>query len=362
MIVNLLEHKFSANAPADRAGVPPFGARGAFRDPNPTYFSKAHRIVDEARRRGLAVWLCPAYLGWQGGNEGFFAEIAAVGPSTLREYARFVGDRFKDLPNIVWLLGGDYAFPASQRWLGDEFAAGLREGGAQQLISAHGGQTSAVDTFGDRPWLAIDTVYSYSSDLQPVLQSAFSRTPIRPFVLIEALYEGEHDVKPEQLRRQEWTATLSGAAGQFFGNNPVWHFGGAGTPGSTWRQALDSDGARDAARLAAVIRSYGSPELEPGRGVLPLTGNADASAIVAVTRDRRLSIAYFPAGSLSTRQVTLDLRTFQRAMKARWIDPGSDAPPREAGVLKANTASQRLEMPIDARGAGADWVLALEKR
>jgi len=38
-------------------------------------------------------------------------------------------------------------------------ALGLRDGGAQQLITAHGGQTAAVDTFGDQPWLALDTVY-----------------------------------------------------------------------------------------------------------------------------------------------------------------------------------------------------------
>ena len=363
VVVNLIEHKFSVNAPADRAGVRPFGPRGAFRDPNPTYFAKAHRVVEQARRRGIAVWLCPAYLGWGGGDEGFFAEISALGPSALRGYGRFVGERFKDLPNIVWLIGGDYAFPASQRWLGDELAAGLREGGAQQLISAHGGRTSAVETFGDRRWLAIDTVYSYASDLRPALQAAFNRTPARPFVLIEALYEGEHDVKREQLRRQAWTATLSGAAGQFFGNNPVWHFGGAGQSGGTWREALGSDGARDAARLAALITANDYPALEPDReGVVRTTGNGDSAVVAALTSARNRLIAYLPAGSLSTREVLLNLRTFRRAMNARWLDPAGDVPPREAGILKPNADGQRLEAPLDERGAAADWVLLLDSR
>src|ERR1700730_3008806 len=57
IIVNLLEHKFSFNAPADREGVRPFLAAGAFGDPNPAYFAKAHRMVEEAGTRGIAVWL-----------------------------------------------------------------------------------------------------------------------------------------------------------------------------------------------------------------------------------------------------------------------------------------------------------------
>ena len=40
-------------------------------------------------------------------------------------YGRFVGERFKDLPNIVWMLGGDYAFPPSHRWLGDAARRGI---------------------------------------------------------------------------------------------------------------------------------------------------------------------------------------------------------------------------------------------
>jgi hypothetical protein len=45
-----------------------------------------------------------------GGDEGSSSEINAAGQTALHGYGRFVGDRFKDLPNIVWMLGGDYAF------------------------------------------------------------------------------------------------------------------------------------------------------------------------------------------------------------------------------------------------------------
>ena len=155
------------------------------------------------------------------------------------------------------MLGGDYALSPAQRWLANDLAAGLVEGGATQIMTAHGGQTSAVATFGQPPWLAMETVYSYKKDLGPELLAAYHATPVRPFVLIESTYEGEHDARPAQIRRQAWTAMLSGAAGQFFGNNPVWHFDGPTLFPFTgdWRQALASAGSRDMSRLAAFFRA-----------------------------------------------------------------------------------------------------------
>ena len=60
-------------------------------------------------------------------------------------------------------------------------------------------------------------------------------------MLIETIYESEHDATPDQIRRQAWQAMLSGAAGQFFGNNPIWHFDGPTLYPFTgdWKQALD---------------------------------------------------------------------------------------------------------------------------
>ena len=112
LIVNLIELKFSTDPPRTRTGVEPFRNPGDFSTPNPAYFDYAHRLIAAANRRGIIVWLCPAYLGWGGSDEGFFRQIQAGGKANLQAYGRFVGRRFKDLPNIVWMVGGDYAMPA----------------------------------------------------------------------------------------------------------------------------------------------------------------------------------------------------------------------------------------------------------
>jgi uncharacterized protein DUF4038 len=368
IIVNLIEHKFATNAPATRAGVQPFLPPGDIARPNLEYFDRAHRLIGQASARGIAVWLCPVYLGWDGGDEGFFKQVSAAGQTALHGYGRFLGDRFKDLPNIVWMLGGDYAFPPSLRWLGDELAAGLRKGGAGQVITAHGGQTSAVETFGDRSWLAMDTVYTYADDQRPLHLAAFDRRPTRPFVLIESTYEGEHDAKPERVRRQAWTAMLSGATGQFFGNNPIWHFDGPTLFPFTgdWRAALDSVGARDMARLGNFFRGVPWQDLQADRdwSRVSAADGPPAARAVSATADGRLLVAYIPAFGEGPRNVSVNFPLpAGRSPQLKWVNPARDEPPRQIiDPLWPPSGTITLPTPGD-NGAGTnDWVLMLERQ
>ena len=365
IIVNLLEHKFATHAPAKRDGVAPFRRPGDFTQPNPAYFDYAHRVLSAANQRGLTVWLCPAYLGWGGGDEGFFKEIKATGPAVLRGYGRFVGGRFKDLPNLVWMVGGDYALPEAERWAGAELALGLRDGGATQLITAHGGQTTAVETFGDQPWLAADTVYRYQPDLWRPLQANYGRRPVRPFVLIESTYEGEHDAKPEQIRRQAWWAMLSGACGQFFGNNPLWHFDGPGLFKTevTWQQTLDSTGSRDMARLGAFFARRPWHRLQPDlENQLATSARGEGTRFISAARtpDGTLALLYLPADGQISREVTLDLSRFPGPVTAHWFNPAKEDALLPHDRVLPNRERQTLRTPGDNGTGVNDWVLVLE--
>ncbi len=365
IIVNLIEHKFASHAPSNLAGVSPFLSPGDFAHPNPAYFDYAHAAVAEANRRGIAVWLCAAYLGWDGGDEGFFKEIKAAGPAALRQYGRFVGERFKDLPNIVWMMGGDFALSASERWAGDELAAGLREGGATQLMTAHGGQTSGVETYGQQPWLAIDTVYTYKDDLRPQLLDARARQPIRPFVLIETVYEGEHDAKPERIRRQSWTAMLSGAAGQFFGNNPIWHFDGPTLfpAPDTWSDALDNSGSRDMTRLSSFLREHRWADLEPTHDpVATMAGNTPGvpAPVSAATSDNALTIVYVPSLGTVPQAVVVDPKRLARVSSAMWFNPAKDGALVDTHFHRHPNGT--LWTPGDNGTNAGDWVLVLQAK
>jgi hypothetical protein len=364
IIVNLLEHKFCSAPPATRAGLMPFESPGDFSTPNPRYFDFAHQVIEKANQRGLVVWLAPAYLGYGGGDEGFFREMKGGGKQTLRAYGQFVGKRFKDLPNIVWLLGGDYIPEQTDRWTVTELAAGIRQQDTNHLMTIHASpEHSAAAVFGQEPWLKIDTVYSYQPALFRPLLAEYALKPIRPFVLIESTYEAEHNSTPPQIRRQAYWAMLAGACGQFLGNNPIWHFDGPGlfpVP-HTWVQALDSVGSQDIARLGALFRKFPWEQLCPEKTHLLVTngyGNDTATALTACTPDRKLSLTYIPSTGTSQRELTLDTTQFPGGVSARWFNPTTGL--FTTAKLLPRKGSNLLLTPGDNGTQANDWVLVVE--
>jgi len=365
IIVNLIEHKFCTTPPKTRSGLAPFDPPGDFAVPNDDYFDFAHRVVQKANEHGLIVWLAPAYLGYGGSDEGFFREMKAGGKEKLRSYGKYVGRRFRDLPNIVWLLGGDYSPPENDRWTVIELATAIREQDTNHLMTVHASpEHSAVAVFGEEPWLAVDTVYSYERTLFRPLLAEYALKPARPFVLIESTYEGEHNSTPPQTRRQAYWAMLGGACGQFLGNNPLWHFDGPGLFPTevAWVQALDSAGSRDIARLGALFRELEWNRLRPEEHhtvVVEGYGTDVATALTAVTPDRKLSVTYIPSTDTGTRELTVDAAQFSGPIAPRWFNPTTGDFIKAEPTPLPNRGLHRLHTPGDNGTRANDWVLVL---
>jgi hypothetical protein len=369
VLVNLIEHKFATNAPRTRTGLAPFARAGDFAAPNAAYFDFAHRVVQKANDRGIVVWLCPAYLGAGGGDEGWFREMKASGRATLRRYGRFVGKRFTDLPNIVWVVGGDFSPPAADLWTVTEVAEGIRREDTRHLMTGHSAPSadSIAAAFGSPRWLTVNAVYSYEKALFRPIRAAYRRQPTRPFVLLEAVYEGEHGAKPEDIRRQAYWAVLGGACGQFFGNNPLWHFDGPGLfpARTTWRRALGGTGSRDMARLGRLFARLPWHRLvpDPTPASLPRGREPDtATALTARTADRRLAVTYIPSTGTRTRALTVDLGRFPGPVTARWQNPVGGRSRAAAHGPLPNRGTRTFRTPGDNGTGTNDWLLVLEAR
>jgi hypothetical protein len=369
LIVNLIEHKFCTNAPGTQAKIVPFQKAGDFSTPNPAYFDFAHKVVKKANDRGLVVWLFPAYLGYDGGNEGWFKDMKAGGKANLRNYGRFVGKRFKDLPNIVWAVGGDFTPHKEDQWTVTELAEGIREEDSQHLMTAHGGPSSgsSVIAFGELDWLTVNGVYSYEKTLFRPLLTEYHRSRIRPFVLLESVYEGEHDSKPHEIRRQAYWAMLSGACGQFFGNNPIWHFDGPGLFPftTTWQKAMDGTGSRDMVRLRQAFVELPWHELAPDTHHAIVTngyGKELSTVLTAKTPDRKLAIIYVPSTDTKSQTLTVDLAQFSGPVSARWYNPTNGDFSAISDKPIGNSGPHTLQTPGN-NGTGAnDWLLILKVR
>ena len=375
ILVSLIEHKFATNAPANADHEPPFLVAGDYATPNERYFAHADWILRRARALGILVLLTPSYMGIGGGDEGWYRTMERNGPAKLRDYGRYLGHRFQGLDNIVWVHGGDYDPPDKR--LAEAIVDGIREVDAHALHTVHGGPgTTVSDVWSGAPWLAADTIYTYGPMREATLRQHRQQTG-RPFFLIETVYEDEHGVAERDVRAQAYQALLGGAAGQIFGNNPIWHFAGPGIHKAPtgWKQALDSPGSRDMTHLRALFETLPWWRLEPApddwvqlkeRGGIVgsladilLAGAKETRTQrpgAAITADRAWAVLYIP----SARAVTLDpSRLAGPLTAARWYDPTSG---RTVAAEPLHPKSGRAEFAVPgANDRGEqDWVLILQ--
>jgi hypothetical protein len=356
VIVNVIEHVFAPDPPRTVDGVEPFEVPGDLSTPNDLYFARLDRLVAAAAERSIVLFLAPAYLGYPDPNypgfdrrpEGWFAELLENGVERCRSYGRYLGQRYGQAPNIVWVMAGDRR-PGEAIEHVRAIAAGLRAGRAQQLMTAHvEPEFPPIEQFPDDLWLELNQTYSYEI-VHRHLVADYLRTPVRPFVLFESTYEGEHNASDVQIRRQAYWALLSGACGQFLGNFPVWLL----PPG--WEGALDSPGAIAMAHLGNLFRARRWWDLVPDldhrlviAGIGELRGLDTCAA--SATLDGALAIVYLP----TARPITVDLTRLQPPLvSATWVEPANGVRVA-AGVLPTRSATVFVP-PFQA-----DAVLVLE--
>src|SRR3984957_17891683 len=318
VIVSLIEHKF--RGPVNRNGDGPFTTPGDFSTPNEKYFAHADWVIRKAAEKGIQVFLAPIYLGYIGTDEGWIEETLAKGPEKGISWGRYVGKRYRDFDNLVWLMGGDRN-PEKALQDVNAIALGIKEFDSRHIFTAHcHPENSAVDQYNGGGWLDFNTTYTYEIVHRKLLRD-FSRTPAMPFVLIETSYEGEHNASAVQIRRQAYWAVLCGATGQFMGNRPMWLF----DPG--WQAALDSPGAADMTRLKALFTSRPWYELIPDgiqeeKHEVVVDGLGEFRGLdylaAARTADGGTVMAYLP----TARPVTVDMTKIAgNAATAWWFNP-----------------------------------------
>ncbi len=375
LLVNLIEHHFARNAPANIFGEQPFLNGEPFGALNEAYFEHADWVLRRAAAHGFLVLLTPSYLGFGGDGEGWYQAMVAAGPEKLARYGRAVGRRYRDFTNIMWVHCGDFDPPDKAPVLA--VAKGIRDEDGRALHTVHGGpETDVLDYWRGEPWIACGNVYTYG----PVVAQAEKRflgADRRPFFLIESAYENEHDATEQRLRTQAYQALLSGACGQFFGNNPIWAFGAqtAFDAPTGWRDALGSRGAQSMTHLHALFSTLPWWRLVPdldeqflqnGLGdmlrsgltqVLPKRfGRWHERAVAAVDSERSFALAYLPAG----RSVLVDVGLLKGpGATARWYDPAGGVF-RPAALDRVRKDVQELSPPARNAAGFSDWVLLVE--
>jgi hypothetical protein len=220
----------------------------------------------------------------------------------------------------------------------------------------------------DQRWASVIDVsaaYTYYPTYAEVLKE-YNRRPAQPVVLIEADYEFERASTPAVLRRQEYWALLSGAAGQLYGNAYTWPFKAG------WQDKLDTPGAKQMAHVQALFGPRAWHQLVPdqkhavvtaGYGTFDATTTAGNRFVMtsdyvtaARTPNGALVLAYLP----SRRTVTVDMKQLGGPATARWYDSSRGTYTAVAGSPLPNAGARAITPPGNNGDGDGDWVLVLE--
>ncbi len=343
--------------------------------PNEAYWQHVDRVIARTAELGMVAGVLPTWgdkwnKAWGAGPELFT-------PENAHTYGQFLGERYKDAPALLWILGGDRAIENdTHRAIIRAMAAGVAagDGGAHlQTLHPQGQQTSSTHFHND-DWLAFNmyqTGHTWDRDNFNSVAADYALTPVKPCLDSEPGYEDHpNGWKPEtgylddyECRKWLWWGVLAGACGHTYGCHPIWQFYDkekhkpVGFVRNDWQTALHFPGSDQMhhAKDLLLARPYFSR--------IP-----DQSLIVSDTHDGKLvrthhiqasrdeNGTYAIVYSASGQPFTVDMTKLSGTAKAAWFDPrnGDSKPFGEF----PNTGTQEFMPP--GNGRGSDWVLTLD--
>jgi hypothetical protein len=345
-------------------GIEPFLTPGDLSTPNPKYFERADAMIRLAAREGMVLFLDPIETG------GWLGVLRENGEAKAHAFGRFVGERYRSFPNIVWSNGNDF-----QTWRNPSddalvlaVAKGIQSVDPAHIhtIELHYPRSTSRDDARWHSVIRLDAAYTYFATYAEVLR-AYNRRPPMPVYMAEAGYEFEKNDEaiskgiPLVLRRQAYWSMLSGATGQFYGNHYIWGFVDG------WKEHLDTPGSRQIGYLAKLFAPMRWFQLVPdqthkvviaGYGTFDPNKNVGSSNYVttASTPDRTLAVSYLPAGGT----LVVDMARLAGRVQARWYDPAKGTYRPAPGSPFRNSGKVRLKTPGKNADGNSDWVLVLK--
>jgi hypothetical protein len=340
--------------------------------PNPAYFSRLDTMVSNAATYHLTLFLDPIETG------GWLTTLENNGSTKAFNYGAYLGNRYKNVPNIVWLSGNDFQdwnTNASDNNLVRQVMAGIASADPNHLQTIElNYQTSySSQDSGLNPYVTLNSAYTYFGTYDEVLQ-AYNSGSGTPAFMVEANYEYENlnSALPGPagafvMREQEYWSALSGAFGQFYGNHYTLLFNGPGGV-SNWQDYEDSPGSMEIQYLTGLFQAYSWWNLVPDTGHTVVTGGYgtyDTSSLDLATNtysptawatDGSLAMTYDVTGAT----LTVNMGVFKSAVTARWYDPSNGTYHAISGSPFTNSGVQQFTGPGKNGDGNSDWVLVLQ--
>jgi hypothetical protein len=347
--------------------------------PNDKYFAIIDSTIHLARQRNLYIGLLPTWGDkvtklWGEGPVVFDSLNAYI-------YGKWIGNRYKNEPNIIWILGGDRpAVKDSNDWrpIWRAMAKGIIEATHHQcFITYHpwGGPNSTSQWIHNEPWLDMNMFQSghgggHDVACWDLVHRDRSYSPTKPTLDGEPNYE-DHPVNPwpkwnpdngyyrdYDVRKQTYRSVFAGACGVTYGNHAIWQFMSAreetiNYPDRGWINALDRPGAYQVGYLRKLIASRPMLQRVPDNSII-LKGQGEKGEHMEAFHAANNSYAmiYLPVG----KTITLKMANMPAQIIAWWFNPKDASTQQPAKLITKPT----MEFTPPTTGIGNDWVLVID--
>ncbi len=348
------------------------------RQPNEAYFAHVDWVIAQAAARGLVVGLLPTWGDKV--NRMWGAGPAIFDENSARHYGEWLGRRYRQASNVVWIMGGDRPEKDNE---GRDYsgvvramAQGVRAGvGGAVLMSYHpaGGRGSAA-AFHPEDWLDVNMWQSghHRQDAPnwELITTDYQRAPVKPVLDGEPCYE-DHPISPwpswtpekgyfrdHDVRKAAYRSVFAGACGVTYGHHSIWQFYDPAKrlpvnhPWCDWVTALDRPAAGQMGHLRRLMESRPYFTRMPDQTLLP-DGPGEGASYAVATRDSagQSLLVYLPG--VRPIRVRLDSLTGD-TLRAWWFDPRSGQAQLEADFAAVG------ERSFTPPAGGPDWVLVVD--
>lgn len=367
-------------------GVPARNAYGKLSMPDGFDFSK----IDEEGEEGY--WQHMDYIIRKAEQNGIYIGMVCIWGGLVKSgrmnaeqavsYGTFLAERYKDAPNIIWIIGGDIRGDVeTEVW--ETLARTIKGIDRNHLMTFHPfGRTSSIYWFHNADWLDFNMFQSghrrydqtrgdgddsaqasIAEDNWRYVEAGLQMEPPKPILDGEPSYEeipqGLHDPsepwwKAPDVRRYAYWSVFAGAFGHTYGHNSIMQMHTGDKPGGygavkSWKEGLQDPGFNQMQHLKRLILAFPFFERVGDQSVIAGENGFRYDRAIA-TRGNSYLLVY----TYTNRPMQIDLTKISGAKKRIWWYSPVDGSLQYAGEVDNGIRTFRFDGP---EGPANDHVL-----
>ena len=312
-----------------------------------SYWDHLDYIVRKAEQNGIYIGMVAIW--------GSQVQSGNINAEQAKAYGKFLAERYKNNPNIIWIMGGDIQGDIHPEvW--NALATSIKSIDNKHLMTFHPrGRYTSAKWWSKASWMDFHTFQSghrkygqrmgnkeypipdsTEEDNWMYVDSTWAYKPIKPVLDDEPSYEdipkGLHDANEARwqdydVRRYAYWSVFAGSCGHTYGHNAVMQMlkpgypTGYGSDGTVkaWYQGLEDPGYNQMQYLSDLMLSFPYFERIPDQSIIVGKNGMKYDRLIA-TRGKDYLMVY----NYNSNFMKIDLRKISGKKKLLWWFNPSD--------------------------------------